>query len=117
MPFPPSATDRIQVSVNGGTTPRWRSDGNELFFLAAQSAEMWSAEVQYSGSSINASVPKRLHAIPNASSADLTADGKRWILSMYPTAAAGATNASPETANVEPPYVAVFNWIAALQHK
>jgi serine/threonine protein kinase/Tol biopolymer transport system component len=32
-PFP-SPTGKLQVSVAGGVTPRWRSDGKELYYLA-----------------------------------------------------------------------------------
>jgi len=33
QPFPGHG-DKLQVSVNGGIQPRWRADGQELFFLA-----------------------------------------------------------------------------------
>jgi DNA-binding winged helix-turn-helix (wHTH) protein/Tol biopolymer transport system component len=35
QPFPKSGGGKWQVSANGGTQPRWRHDGRELFYLAA----------------------------------------------------------------------------------
>ena len=37
--FPPSG-GKWQVSTNGGSTPRWRRDGKELFYLASDSRIM-----------------------------------------------------------------------------
>src|SRR5262249_26519380 len=33
QPFP-DPSSRVQVSTNGGTQPRWRADGKELYFIA-----------------------------------------------------------------------------------
>src|SRR5262249_58273589 len=33
QPFPPTG-DKKQISPDGGAEPRWRRDGNELFYLA-----------------------------------------------------------------------------------
>src|SRR6185295_7734481 len=33
QPFPPTG-EQQQVSVNGGSEPRWRQDGRELFFMS-----------------------------------------------------------------------------------
>lgn len=38
-PFPPTG-ERYQLSVGGGTQPRWRADGRELYYLAADGAVM-----------------------------------------------------------------------------
>jgi hypothetical protein len=38
-PFPPTG-ERFQLSVGGGTQPRWRADGRELFFLGTDGAVM-----------------------------------------------------------------------------
>ena len=48
-PFP-SGAGRWQVSTNGGTFPRWRSDGKELFYLSMiSSGKMMAVEVKTSG--------------------------------------------------------------------
>lgn len=38
-----SPGDAVRVSMHGGTQPRWRGDGGELFFLAADGAVMSAA--------------------------------------------------------------------------
>ena len=47
-PFPGGAS-KWQVSAFGGSTPRWRRDGKELFYMAADST-LIAAEVDSSGS-------------------------------------------------------------------
>src|SRR5262249_31779735 len=42
--FPPGS-DRSQVSTTGGTQPRWRRDGKEIFYLAAD-RKLMAAAVQ-----------------------------------------------------------------------
>ena len=49
MPFPGGGS-KWQISAAGGTSPRWRRDGKELFYLAADSGLM-AAEADTSGSS------------------------------------------------------------------
>jgi Tol biopolymer transport system component/predicted Ser/Thr protein kinase len=39
-PFPNASDERWVVSTNGGTQPRWRRDGRELFYLSADSKMM-----------------------------------------------------------------------------
>jgi eukaryotic-like serine/threonine-protein kinase len=36
----PSGSQRLRISTNGGTQPRWRRDGKELFYLAADGSMM-----------------------------------------------------------------------------
>ena len=54
QPFPPTGAQQ-QVSVNGGSEPRWRQDGHELFFLSP-SHQIMSAKVA-GGKVFSASVP------------------------------------------------------------
>ena len=35
QPFPNPAAGKWQVSMNGGAYPRWRRDGRELYYVAA----------------------------------------------------------------------------------
>jgi eukaryotic-like serine/threonine-protein kinase len=42
-PFP-ARTSKWQISVAGGSNPRWRRDGKELFYMAVDS-ELMAAEV------------------------------------------------------------------------
>jgi Tol biopolymer transport system component len=95
-----------QVSYNGGSSPRWKKDGRELFFLAADMA-IWAVDVS-PGTSFHPGNPQRLFTpeihSPDATF-DVTDDGKRFILP-----------ASPSFSNSEFPSV-VFNWISGSAHQ
>ena len=70
---------------------------------------MWSVDLKCSGSTIDVGIPKQRRPIPpNVNSADMTADGKRFLLSMLPAMQASDSGSKP-------PLVAVFNWTAALK--
>jgi len=55
QPFP-GPGGKWQVSTAGGTSPRWRADGKELFFIAPN-AKLTSAPVQISASTFEAGSP------------------------------------------------------------
>jgi serine/threonine protein kinase len=57
-PFPRGGS-KFQVSAAGGSIPRWRRDGKELFYLAADS-ELMAAEVDGSGSSFQVAAVRPL---------------------------------------------------------
>jgi eukaryotic-like serine/threonine-protein kinase len=57
-PFPGGGS-KFQVSAAGGSIPRWRRDGKELFYLAADS-ELMAAEVDGSGSSFQVATVRPL---------------------------------------------------------
>jgi Tol biopolymer transport system component len=61
QPFPPSG-GKWQVSSSGGSEPRWRGDGRELFFLNAQGAtySMMSVDAQVTGAEFHPGIPKPL---------------------------------------------------------
>src|SRR5215470_4851329 len=40
----PPGTGQWKVSINGGQSPRWKSDGKELFFVSPD-AEMMAADI------------------------------------------------------------------------
>jgi serine/threonine protein kinase len=58
QPFP-AAGAKWQVSTNGGTMPRWRPDGKELFFIAPDS-KLMAATVTISGTTFQAASPVAL---------------------------------------------------------
>ncbi len=59
-PFP-SGPGRWQVSTNGGTFPRWRSDGKELFYLTTDSfGKMMAVEIKSSGAAFGYGSAKEL---------------------------------------------------------
>ena len=59
QPFPDPSTGAVQVSVQGGSTPRWRADGRELYFMAPD-ATLMAVEVTASGNRFDAAVPRAL---------------------------------------------------------
>jgi serine/threonine protein kinase/Tol biopolymer transport system component len=55
----PEPTGKWQVSTNGGSQPRWRADGNELYFIAPD-GKMMAAAISSSGSNFSAALPVAL---------------------------------------------------------
>lgn len=69
------------ISNAGGTEPRWRADGRELFFLAADSTLM-SVQVEVAGQALRASVPHPLFHTGSAHSYVASRDGQRFLVAM-----------------------------------
>ncbi|HUJ50764.1 MAG TPA: protein kinase [Bryobacteraceae bacterium] len=112
-PFP-RAEGQTMVSVAGGEQPRWRGDGRELFYVAAD-GKMVAVPVNASAGpkpSFDAGAPVALfdsHMAPtvtnNIVNYDVTADGKRFLIDTP----AGPGSASQQMLNV------VVNWNAGLR--
>ena len=111
-PFPPGDGEWT-ISIAGGDQPRWRGDGKELFFEAADGKMMAVPVKAITGSkpTFEAGTPVALfdaHMVRSANASriqyDVTADGKRFLIST--TNASGATS---------PPLTVVTNWQAGLK--
>jgi Tol biopolymer transport system component len=77
--FPPGGS-KWQVSVDGGTNPKWSRDGRELFFLSPDST-MMAVAFQAGARAVELSVPRRLFEVPRGSSDyDVSADGQRFLV-------------------------------------
>jgi Tol biopolymer transport system component len=79
----PKGTLRRRISAEGGSQPRWRRDGKELFFLAGDGS-MMSAEISGTGELKNG-LPKRLfhpnlRLGTNKAIYDVTGDGQRFLV-------------------------------------
>jgi len=82
----PAAGVKLRISNNGGTQPRWRGDGKEIFYLGADRT-MMSVNVN-SGEHFEAATPNALFATRMDSELGpymaftyaVTADGKRFLL-------------------------------------
>jgi len=97
-----SAGGRVLVSRGGGTAPRWRGDGRELFYLAPN-GKMMAVEVKF-GQEFDAGSPAALFETPiGAIFDDMTADGKRFLL----TAPVGPSSSAP--------FTVLLNWTAGLK--
>jgi eukaryotic-like serine/threonine-protein kinase len=94
-----------QVSTSGGTWPRWRGDGKELFYLSLDK-EITSAEISADGSSLVVGKVAPLFQVNVATSLgwfyDVSADGKRFVV----------LNQDPRQA--ADPLTLVVNWPALL---
>ena len=85
----PGAAGKWQVSVGGGTEPRWRDDGKEMFYLDAKG--MLTAVSISAGSTFSSGTPQPLFRVrprPPISNTDLfsydvSKDGSRFIVNRY----------------------------------
>jgi Tol biopolymer transport system component len=111
-PFPPSEGEST-ISIAGGEQPRWRGDGKELFFVAADGKMMAVPVKAVAGAkpSLEAGTPVALFdahlAISSSMSLigyDVTADGNRFLINTT----GGSVAASP-------PLTVVTNWTAGLK--
>jgi Tol biopolymer transport system component/predicted Ser/Thr protein kinase len=115
VPFAPDTATapagKWQISTAGGTQPRWRADGKEIFYMTPD-RKLMAAEVKASGPNFDHSAPQVLFdshaddlaANPTMWSYAVSADGKRFLISVTPGAAAEA-----------PPLTVVVNWLAAVK--
>jgi len=111
-PFPPDEGEWA-ISIAGGQGPRWRSDGKELFFVAAD-GKMMAVPVKAAAgakASFEAGTPVDLFDAHMAHSGansqlqyDVTADGKRFLINT--TGSSGAAT---------PPLTVVTNWTVGLK--
>ena len=103
-PFP-GPGGKWQISTAGGVWPRWRSDGNEIFYLAP-GRELMAAAVNGKGSSFEVGAVKQLFQTRATGLEDryaVSADGQRFLINTTPEQAASA------------PITVVLNWTAGLK--
>jgi dipeptidyl aminopeptidase/acylaminoacyl peptidase len=103
----PKLGDKVAVSSGGGSQPRWRRDGKELFFVTLD-GRLMAAPVKMSDGRLEVGEPKPLFRMPlrlapNQYTYDVSADGQRFL------AMAPAQQARPE------PLKVMSNWKAALK--
>ena len=107
----PIAGTKLRVSTHGGSDPRWRGDGRELFYYAGD-RRLMTAGVTL-GATLEINAPEPLFAGSSGStdmarnfgyetSYDVTRDGQRFLVST-------TTEESTPTAKI------VLNWPAALR--
>ena len=101
----PPNIGKWQISVDGGSQPRWRRDGKELFFLS-QDAEVMAVDVN-PGVTLMAGIPHELFRGSPFSMAgrryDVSADGQRFLMYL------------PSSAGGNAPITVVMNWWAGLK--
>jgi eukaryotic-like serine/threonine-protein kinase len=103
----PGHEGKWQISSGGGTAPRWRRDGRELFYVAPD-RRIHSVEVR-PGATFEAGAPKALFATQIARLPlgfyDVTADGQRFLVTEF------VRSEEPE------PITLVVDWLAARKSK
>jgi eukaryotic-like serine/threonine-protein kinase len=103
----PTTGVKWRISPTGGSLPRWRADGRELFYLAADS-KLMAVSVPADATMITRSRPQPLFpttltAIPAALRGfAVSSDGQRFLISIV------------EDAGTTRSIVVVSNWSAAL---
>ncbi|MCA1652431.1 MAG: protein kinase, partial [Acidobacteria bacterium] len=97
-----SAGGTTLVSRGGGTAPRWRRDGRDLFYLAPD-GKMMAVDVN-AGQEFSVGTPAALFQTPPRTVVgDVTADGKRFLL------------VTPVAPSASVPFTVVLNWTAGLK--
>jgi serine/threonine protein kinase/Tol biopolymer transport system component len=102
----PTPIGKWQISTDGGTTPRWRPDGKELFYIAPDSRIVAVAVTL--GSTFARAAPRPLFIAPVFQPSpftkfDVSADGTRFLV-----------NAIVDEGK-DRPITIVVNWTAALE--
>jgi eukaryotic-like serine/threonine-protein kinase len=99
---------QVRVSTTGGTSPRWRADGRELFYVVPESGAIMGVSVDGRGEEflVGAAQPLFTIAAPDPARAapyDVAPDGQRFLVTVMDN---GATPAPPPTV--------VLNWTRSL---
>jgi Tol biopolymer transport system component len=88
--FPNPGDGKLQVSTSGGTTPRWRRDGRELFYRA--NGRLMAVPITLSSPRVEVGTAVVLFSDPRgASQYDVTADGQRFLFDTVVTEASPIT--------------------------
>jgi len=100
---------RVQVSAGGGTQPRWRKDGRELFYLSPES-KMIAAEVTVGAQDFRVGTVRSLFTLSGLGQVpgyiyDVTSDGQKFL----------AVQDLVHTSTA--PLTLVVNWDAELKKK
>ncbi|MEO8099321.1 MAG: hypothetical protein ABI811_16575, partial [Acidobacteriota bacterium] len=92
------------ISRDGGSSPRWRGDGGELFFSGVPDRGVkMAAQIKAGGSTFEPGVPQRLFQTQPDVGWDVASDGNRFLLSL------------PQLQSAQLPLNVVLNWQAQLR--
>ena len=103
----PNLTNETQVSTGGGSQPRWRRDGKEIFYIAPD-GKMMAVSAEANGDVFKAGNPQPLFQTEITSIAhtfyqyDVTADGQNFLINT-------------RTEQPARPITLLINWAAALK--
>ncbi|HET9386257.1 MAG TPA: protein kinase [Gemmatimonadales bacterium] len=113
QPFP-GPGGKIQVSNSGGTDPRWRRDGRELFFVAADGKLMAvPIEITADGQTLNPGAPMALFQTRLATGGNIAIG---WLTRpQYAVASDGRFLMNVAVDTPVEPITIVLNWDAGLK--
>jgi eukaryotic-like serine/threonine-protein kinase len=83
-PFPGPGR-KLQISRAGGSQPRWRQDGKEIFFISPAN-QLMAAEVSRKGDALEVGAVKTLFVLEPVGTGypyDVAADGERFIIRTH----------------------------------
>jgi serine/threonine protein kinase/Tol biopolymer transport system component len=89
QPFP-GLGPKVQVSVGGGTLPRWNRDGRELFYLAPDNRLMAVSVSEVNGR-LDAQSPRALFTLTTTSTYEPSPDGQRFLVTAVVSEASPIT--------------------------
>jgi dipeptidyl aminopeptidase/acylaminoacyl peptidase len=96
------AAGKWLISKGGGTDPRWRGDGKELFYVASD-GKLMSVDVS-AKPVFEVGTPKPLFQLPPGFiGGDFTPDGKRFLIGV------------PLAQSASVPFTVVLNWQTTLK--
>jgi hypothetical protein len=102
----PGPSGKWPISTGGGTFPRWRADGRELFYVT-QNGKLMAAAVNGQASEFVVNAAKPLFDIhsnaPGRYPYDVSLDGQRFLANTIVEAA------------TQSPITLVVNWAASLK--
>jgi len=98
----PTSGAIYQISNAGGTVPRWRRDGKELFYISTDQKLM--AVPTALGARVEPGTPQALFAAVGLTGYAPSRDGQRFLVNV-PAGGEGAA---------APPITVVLNWAAGL---
>jgi hypothetical protein len=97
------AAGKWLISNGGGTYPRWRGDGKELFYVAA-GGKLMSVDIS-AKPMFKAGAPRPLFQLPPGFiGGDVTADGRRFLVGV------------PVAQSASVPFTVVLNWQTTLKN-
>jgi Tol biopolymer transport system component len=105
-PFPGPGGKR-QISTAGGSEPRWRQDGKEIYYLAPD-GHLMAAAVSVKGDVLDVGAVSPLFVVARVGGGyryDVSADGQHFLVR------------APTTATAAQPLTVVQNWTALLKNK
>ena len=99
----PATGAKYQISTAGGTNPRWRQDGHELYFMSADRRLM--AVPVTLGASLQIGMPRELFTTAGMTYFASSRDGQRFLINQPARGEAAATA----------PITVVTNWQAGIR--